>query len=238
MENNKLFESILNQDWKPVLRDSGKNDWQELWTLDGKNSRVYNHKEHGMEIYAGARLLHDPDHTVLWTKEEFSGDIKISYEFTRLDNAEKCVNIIYLMARGSGEAPYTEDISEWAHLREVPSMHTYFNHMNSYHISYAAFGMDIETRYIRARRYRCCALQGTEMAPDYDPDDFFAPMVPHQLTFIKKGNMMFFHVKNPTREKLCSWELSDGGELNTGRIGLRQMFTRYSRYKNIEISML
>ncbi len=238
MNTQNNFAEVLTLNWKTVLSDDGKADWTKNWTLDGENSRVYNHPRFGMEVYSGARILHDADHTVLWTKSEFSGDVKISYEYTRLDNAERCVNIMYMMATGGEHDNYESDISKWADLRKIPAMRTYFNNMNLYHISYAAFGMDDTSRYIRARRYCCTEQNGPIQTPDYDPEDFFAPMQVHNLTFIKKGDMLYFHIKNDEKEKLCSWQLQDGGELTKGRIGLRQMFTRNARYKNIEICTL
>ncbi len=238
MQVQSDFSQVLNLPWKTALSDSGTESWQTNWTLDGENSRVYNHHKFGMEVYSGARMLHDADHTVLWTKNEFSGDIKISYEYTRLDNAEHCVNIMYMLARGGGHGEYAQDISTWANLRKAPAMRTYFNNMNLYHISYAAFGMDDTSRYIRARRYCCTEQNGPVQIPDYDPEDFFAPMQKHILTFVKKDDMLYFHITNDEKEKLCTWKLQDGGALTTGRIGFRQMFTRSSRYKNIEICTL
>ncbi len=232
------FEEINDLNWKTAVSDSGCEDWRNHWFLDGVNSRIYNHPEHGMEIYSGARLYEDADHTVLWTKQAFTGDIKISYEFTRLDNADKCVNIIYLLATGSGVPPYDTDISKWNDLRVIPAMNMYFDHMHTYHISYAAFGMEKQEKYIRARRYVCDGLNGTEMSPDYEPESFFAPMKKQNLTFIKKGSTLYFHIQCEDKQKLCSWEIPGNDILCEGRVGLRQMYTRNSRYKNIEISML
>ena len=86
---------------------------------------------------------------VLWTKQSFKGDLKIEYDYTRLDNETRCVNILYIQATGSGEEPYVKDITEWNELRRVPAMKMYFDHMHAYHISYAAWRGD----YIRGRRY-------------------------------------------------------------------------------------
>jgi hypothetical protein len=71
-------------------------------------------------------------------------------------------------------------------LRKVPAMATYFNHMNLYHISYAAFPPD-GGQYIRARRYMPetgKGLDGTALEPDYYPKTLFragrgARLVPH-----------------------------------------------------------
>ena len=87
---------------------------------------------------------------VLWTEDEFQGDVKIEYEYTRLDNETNCVNILYIQASGSGEAPYHEDITQWYQLAacRVLAMRMYFDHMHTYHISYAAFQMMMTLRVI------------------------------------------------------------------------------------------
>lgn len=232
-----MFEEALNQNWTEVFYDSGCENWQEKWFLDGDNARVFNGKL-GMEFYTGARYKCDADHGVLWTKESFQGDIKLELDYWRLDNANTCVNIIYLMATGTGEEPYSRDIWEWKELRNVPSMKLYFEHMNAYHISYAAFGLEDSDAYIRARRYRGRALEGTNIEPDYDPEDFFAPMEKHKVIVIKKREQLFFFTENEKEKKLCTWNLDPHQDLREGRIGLRQMFTRNARYANISISQI
>jgi hypothetical protein len=89
-------------------------------------------------------------------KASFDGDLRIEYEFTRLDTTVRFVNIIYIQATGSGEDGFGHDISEWSDYRRVPSMSHYFRNMHTYHISYAAFGTqnnDPDEDYVRARRY-------------------------------------------------------------------------------------
>ena len=138
---------------------------------------------------------------VLWTKQSFEGDLKIEYDYTRIDNETRCVNILYIQATGSGKGPYARDISQWNELRKVPAMATYFNHMHAYHISYAAFPNSGENRvsYIRARRYlpEGKGLKGTELAPDYDPQGFFAQGVTHHITVIKKDRDLFHAGREP-----------------------------------------
>ena len=79
---------------------------------------------------------------VLWTKESFSGDIKIEYDYIKTDDESRCVNILYIQATGDEEGVYEKDISKWGKLREIPAMKTYFENMNTFHISYSAFGND------------------------------------------------------------------------------------------------
>ena len=148
------YEQAAAGDWQEVFSDPCTGDWRKQWFLDGEVGTVTTGPE-GMTLTAGPEFKNDAHHMVLWTKESFEGDLKIEYDYTRIDNETRCVNILYIQATGSGKGPYARDISQWNELRKVPAMATYFDHMHTYHISYAAFPNSGENRvsYIRARRY-------------------------------------------------------------------------------------
>ncbi|MEA2068412.1 MAG: hypothetical protein U9P12_04360, partial [Verrucomicrobiota bacterium] len=159
----------------------------------------------------------------------------------RLDDETRCVNILYIQATGSGEKPYVSDITEWNELRRVPAMKMYFNHMNTYHISYAAFPNDEDsTSYIRARRYmpNATGLKGSDLEPDYYPEGLFKKGVPHKITVIKKARALFMRIENPEQVFYCHMTNPDLPSVTEGRIGLRHMFTRSARYRNFRLSAL
>lgn len=185
----KAFSQANQGSWKEVFTDTGTADWKEKWFLDGEIGKVSTNSE-GMTLSAGPEFKNDSHHMVLWTKQNFVGDLKIEYDFTRLDKENRCVNILYIQATGSGKEEYHKDIAEWTHLRRIPSMRTYYANMNVYHVSYAAFGESNNTNnsYIRGRRYLPDhgKLEGTELKPDYFSESLFATGVKHHMTFIKK----------------------------------------------------
>ena len=152
----EYFHKLERANWKEKFFSSGARNWEEKWFLDGASAKVTNTDE-GMEFDAGSKGdKSNLNHAVLWTKESFKGDIKIEYEYTRLDSARKFTTILYVQATGSNHGMHDKDIYQWANLRSVPHMKLYFNHMNTYHISYAAYGpngVNSENDYIRARRY-------------------------------------------------------------------------------------
>jgi hypothetical protein len=233
------FEQVSDENWQEVFYDSCTKDWTEKWFLDGKVASVGNGPD-GMQLTAGPQFLNDAHHAVLWTKDSFEGDLKIEYEYTRTDFESRCVNILYIEATGSGKDPYVKDISKWNDLRKVPAMRMYFDHMNTYHISYAAFPNegDDQKPYIRARRYmpEKTGLEGTDLKPDYYPEGLFKPGVPHKITVIKKDRDLFMRIENPDQTYYCHFNNPDLPIVAEGRIGLRQMFTRSARYKNFRIS--
>ena len=233
------FERADKAQYETVFSDSCTGDWTKKWFLDGQVGTVMTGTD-GMELTAGAQFKNDSHHMVLWTKDSFKGDLKIEYEYTRLDSETRCVNILYIQATGSGEEPYAADISKWNDLRKVPSMKTYFNHMNTYHISYSAFPNvgDSRNSYIRARRYmpNRTGLKGTDLEPDYYPVGLFEPGVKHRITVIKKDRDLYMRVQNPEQTYYCHMTNPDLPIITEGRIGLRHMFTRSAKYKNFRIS--
>jgi len=235
------YSDLLGAEWTDIFSDTGTDNWQEKWFLDGQNAHI-TQDELGMAFYAGEEPGNDADHAVLWTKDSFTGDIKIEYEYTRLDEVNKCVTILYIHATGSGEEPFAKDISLWADRREIPSMRMYFDHMQTIHISYAAFDVDNDDPaddYIRARRYMPLnrqGLKGTELEPDYLRTGLFATDVPHKITIIKSSNSIYMNIDGPDKNLLCHWDASEFPAINEGRIGFRHMYTRAARYRNIKVS--
>lgn len=232
------FEQASGGKWEKIFSDSCTGDWTKQWFLDGEIGTVTTGPD-GMVLTAGPEFKNDAHHMVLWTKDVFEGDLKIEYETTRLDDETRCVNILYIQATGSGEEPYVKDITKWNELRRVPAMRMYFDHMNTYHISYAAFpNNEDDTSYIRARRYmpEGTGLEGSDLVPDYYPEGLFEKDVPHKITVIKKDRALFMKIENAEQTLYCHMTNPYFPPVTEGRIGLRHMFTRSARYKNIRIS--
>ncbi len=237
----EAFEEALQEQWLEVFSDSCTGDWEERWFLDGEVASVRN-DEKGMQLTAGPKFKNDAHHMVLWTKESFEGDVKIEFDYTRLDFETRCVNILYIQATGSGKEPFKKDIAEWSKYRQVPAMRKYFDHMNAYHISFAAFPNNGDDRksYIRARRYMpdLTGLEGSNLTPDYYPEGLFAPGDPHKITVIKRERNIYMKISNAHQTYYCHFINSELPVIEEGRIGLRLMFTRSSRFANFKISKL
>jgi hypothetical protein len=237
------FAELDRQDWREVFFDAGDDDWRKQWSLDGLKATVSN-GEQGMNFRAGPVPRENASHAVLWTRASFPGDLKIEYEYTRTDEANQYVNILYIQATGSAEDGFPVDISRWSNRRTVPAMSVYWGNMHTYHISYAAYGREPVTDdydYIRARRYRPDMLP-KKNGPIFEPDLFertglFAPGVPHRITVIKQANDLFMMIRNADREYLAHWDTSGQPPVTEGRIGLRHMYTRSARYRDFRVSV-
>jgi hypothetical protein len=236
------FEELSRANWQLALEDPCTDDWTKTWTLDGEQATI-RHSPDGMDFRAGQVWKDDACHAVLWTKASFAGDLKVDYEYTRTDDADRAVTILYVQATGSGLGPYKRDIAAWSHLRKIPSMRVYWGNMNAYHISYAAFGAskdDPESDYLRARRYLPgpnASLRGTELKPDYFVPGLFDAGAPHQITVIKVGDELYMKVRNNDRTVVCHWK-NDSRPIEEGRIGLRHMYTRAARYRDFRVYTL
>ena len=225
-----------------LFEDAGTGKWQEKWMLDGQRSQVIN-SELGMELIAGTERGNDTCHTVLWTKQSFQGNICIEYDYTRTDTTSRVVNILYFHATGRGDAEYPTDIALWNDKRIVPHMHTYFNNMHTYHISYAAFPYNndsLNNDYIRLRRYNPNkeGLKGTDVPGDLFKTGLFKTGVPYHIQVFRYDNHIEMHIQNnlnASEQLICKWDVSMFPPCEAGRIGLRHMYTRNARYKNIKV---
>ena len=230
----------ISTGWELKFSDSCTGEWKNYWFLDGLTATVTN-TEKGMVFKAGTKEKNDSSHSVLWTKDIFNGDIKIEFEYTRLDSENRFVNILYLYARGTGEVPYNEDITEWNCLRNISSMRTYYNHMCLLHISFAAFdnsGKD-SIDYIRIRHYPVENEKNfstvTAIPPLIENTQLFKTGISYHITVIKSEYSLYFMVEGDDMKKLYFWDLTDNEITDKGRVGLRHMCMRSALYKNIRI---
>ncbi len=233
-----------------LMEDSMTGNWQDQWFLDGNEATLRNSPD-GLYFSAGNitkamdRKAYHAHHAVLWTKDRFQGDLRISYEMTREDQSSYGTTLLYIQAQGIGEPPYAEDIRDWDELREIPAMSTYYNHMNLISLSFR--------ENLRCKRYPWLDKQ------HYDgPRGLIPPMVEYQgepilpgksyrvlvekralslsltLTSIDEGRILIDH----------RWDLSRIPDdlnpriLQEGRIGLRHMSTRQMTYRNFRVESL
>lgn len=238
-KHEQRFIELNKLEWKSIFSDSGETDWTDKWFLDGERAAIRNTPD-GMVFSAGPVYNDHASHAVLWTKDVFAGDVKIVFDYTRLDTIENCVNIIYILATGTGNGLYKKDIADWSMLRVIPYMRSYFENMNLLHISFAAYG-ESKKDYVRVRRYPIkpgLPFNKIAVAPDYFDTGLFEPGKTYHFTIIKKSHELSMKVAGDGKSKLFSWDTSGFPPVKKGRIGLRHMFTRCSRYKDIRISVL
>jgi hypothetical protein len=250
------YQAINNANWKLKMQDICTGDWTEQWFLDGERAEVRSNSK-GM-FFSGGPIVGDSScNAVLWTKESFSGDVKIEYEYTRMDCVKDGgVNILYILASGTGIEPYSEDITEWSELREIPAMTAYLWNMRLLHISYASFGSDAPDGqdYLRARHYPVKKGGPTNrFDPTYFDTGLFKPGATYKITVIRREDDLFMNVEylkggalsdayfNPDTDKISKlfhWDISSSQPVSEGRIGLRHMAKRASRYNNFKVSVL
>ncbi len=228
--------------WILKFNDMGETPWQDNWLLDGRVGKVTNINK-GIKVEAGPEANNDAHHVVLWTKKQFLGDVRMEFDFTKIDDENKMVNILFIQATGVGE--FDQDIATWSHRRQVPSMRFYFERMKTLHISYAAYGQKNEAPdndYIRARAYPLHpekGFKGMEVPASYFTTGLFKKDVVYKMEVLKTRDQLILSVRpkhKPENEtKRFIWTLPERAQMEFGRIGLRQMYTRSSIYNNIKV---
>jgi len=225
--------------WEVVFSDPGVGDWQEHWFVEGLKATV-KYDEQGIVFSSGPVPMEQASHAVLWTKQSFEGDIRIEYDYTRLDSmtASTAVNILYIQATGLGTQLSPSDIFLSTKQREVPWMKSYFLNMNALHISYSTSGPK-RANYVAARRYPAkdqeSFMQGTLVQPVYENVDLFKQGETYHITALKKGNHLSFTAEREGKTHTFEWDTSAFPPVTEGRIGFRHMWARSSRYQNIRI---
>ena len=218
----------------------GKDDsLMDAFFLDGMEARITPTEDGGYDFISGLVPSVDSGHGVLWTKKEYSGDVELEFDYTRLDGKDEdsvTACLLYFHAEGNGDEPYEKDISKWNLLRTVPAMNLYFGHMRLYHISFAAFDRRFEPHaYVRGRIYKAGELDGTNLSPDYLPGEFFATGKEYHITAGVKGETLYFKAERDGKVLDCSWMIPEEARRNHGRIGIRQMSSRAMHIRNIQI---
>ena len=231
--------SAIANDWEVVFSDPGAGDWKEHWFLEGLKATVENDEE-GMVFSSGPVPKEQASHAVLWTKQSFEGDIRIEYDYTRLDSmtTSTAVNILYIQATGLGTEESPTDIFLSTKQREVPWMKSYFLNMNALHVSYATTGPK-RSHYVAARRYPAkdgkSFMSGTMVQPVYENIDLFKAGETYHITALKEGSKLTFKAECQGKTHTFEWDTSTYPAVTEGRIGLRHMWARSSRYENFRI---
>ena len=229
---------VVGAEWRLVFEDDGRGNWEEKWVRDGRRSTITNTPE-GMVYTTGPLQFENASHEVLWTKASFEGDLRIEYDFTRLDENmdHVAVCLLFLHATGTGEGDFAEDIDLWRNRREVPIMSSYFNNMKLLHVSYACSGGN-DNRYVRVRQYPLIQGQGfqsMQVNPSYDNVDAFQPGETWHMVFEKIGQSLSLTASHGEETHHWTWNLEGRPVLNHGRVGLRQMRHRSSLFANFKI---
>lgn len=234
-----------------LFQDPMTKDWQDNWFLDGQRA-VVEDRDGGLAFITTAskvdkrvdRAAFDAQHAVLWTKQAFDGDIRITYTFTKLPGCS-WQNLIYVQAQGIGSEPYVKDIYAWRDLREVAKMDKYFNYMN-------LIGLSLRDE-IRCKRYpwsdvvRDVKLE-SEFLPRGENKGMAIGRELHVLVEKRRESILLRITDMETGEDVVdhTWDLTDETVLEnrevkfieTGRIGLRHMGGFKAVYKNFKVEEL
>lgn len=231
-----------------LFEDTMAADWQKNWFLDGQEATV-EHRDGGL-CFSGGTVTKKDDpveynahHAVLWTRPEFEGDIRVSFECKRVDDSDYGNVLIYIQAQGIGTPPYVKDIYAWREFREIPAMNKYFTYMDLLSLSLR--------KELRLRRYPLRSMdESVKFSSPIEPMEDWHGMIRNKwFRFViekRKKSYTFRSYDAETGELLkeFTWDTSDQGEgrelpfVEKGRIGLRHMSTKQSVYKNFKVERI
>jgi len=234
-----------------LFEDPMNHDWRDNWFVDGEKA-VLEHRDGGLAFITTAsevdkrvdRAGFDAQHAVLWTRREFEGDIRITYSYTKLPGCS-WQKLIYVQARGIGEAPHVKDIHAWRDLRQVASMDKYFKYMDL-----IALSLRDE---IRCKRYPWMDVErdvkleneflpraenkGLEIGRKYDVlVEKRKKSIMLRITDVETGEHVVDHAWNLTDEQVL--ENRDTRFVEKGRIGIRQMGGHKINFRNFRVERL
>jgi len=240
-----------------LFEDSMTGDWRENWFLDGEKATI-TQDESGLHFEAGSepdlaprrnespelRELYDSYHAVLWTQEEFEGEVGISFEMSRTTRG--FTFLIYMLAQGVGWGPYAEDITEWNELRTIPSMNLYHDFMN---LTCVTFRWQIRFRRYPWRDEEGNQLRDTRFGefirnPEYDyipPENSYKVDIELRTETLR---IRLEEIGNPDNVVDRTFNRVEGldprrpAPSTRGRIGIRHMFNTGVRYKNFQVRQL
>ena len=213
-------ESVAQSDLQLIFADDGTSGtWQDKWFLDGPANVDYT--DDGMVFDASP----GSGEAVLWAKPIVRGDVRIEYDYTHIDDASNpYVVILFIQAQGTGDR--AADISTWQ--RPVASYPIYHGEMSNYSITYD-----------NAAQHRAGAAQprpGCRGRVQIRGHVRARRDVPHHGREIGRG---LLDDRNERAHRGVAHLRLHGqrvqGAIEEGRIGLRHMDDRSSRYGNFKI---
>jgi len=237
-------------DGKEVLfEDTMVENWQQNWFLDGLKATL-EHRDGGLDFLTEYtvnkrvdRAGFDSQHAVLWTRDSFEGDIRITYTYTVLPGSS-WQKLIYVQAQGVGEGPYVEDIHAWKDDREVAVMSDYFKYMD-------LIGLSLRNE-IRCKRYPWMDMDGNDLETEFMPraeNKGLTEGVPLEVTVEKQKDAILLRILNTETDVFSvdhRWDLTDEDVLKDrdpkfiekGRIGLRLMGGHKINFRDFKIERL
>jgi len=212
--------AVAQSDLQLIFADDGTSgDWQDKWFLDGPADVTYS--ADGMVLDASPGT----GEAVLWAKPIVRGDVRIEYDYTHIDDASNpYVVILFIQAQGTGER--VADISTWE--RPVASYPIYHGEMSNYSITY-----DNAANIVRARHN-----PGQAAAGEFKYEDMFERDETYHITIEKSGAEFSMTATNLGTGASRTFDFTGTASkdpIEAGRIGLRHMDDRSSRYGNFKI---
>lgn len=194
-------------------------------------------------VYSGGYEPFHSSSVAIWSKTKLSGNFKVAFDYTRLDNVTRTTaggqaTVFYFGVKGTGDAAHPESIAQWGNT--VPNEDNYLNDAKGLRLTFNNF--NTETPDI-SNRMRFRWFDHDKSLPNMiggpSPQDFpFTPNVKYHVEMQRTGNTFTVRVTDTRSNttKTMSWTDAKVSQFNDGYFGIRQMPGRIARYQNFQIS--
>ncbi len=194
-------------------------------------------------VYSGDADLLARSSVVIWSRTAWSGDFKVSFEFTRLDNTTKTTGtgigaMLYFHATGAGTEDHPASFAEWPSAR--PSEDDYTQYGRGIRITWSNYNTVTpgNSNEMRLRSFEFTTAYPAKIGADSPAKFPFKRGVKYKMTFVRKGNKFSASVKDTTtgRTQSVSWSSTQIGRFSSGYFGIRHQPGREARYEKFSVT--
>lgn len=233
-------ERTARPNWRLAFSDNGTGRWSDDWVLFGNPERIsVTNGPDGMTFRAGDGTDANADHAILWSKRSFSGDLRVEWDYTVLDRYSSTIppngycSALMLYSSGAGTFGLPTELLAWPQqARQADTSGRYFHERTrGLQLNYAFVGDP------RGNRFRIRANPGYLLGTESDETDFFRPGASYHVAVEKTGAVVGVKVAELSSGREFSTTFADPllQNYSSGRIGLRNMNRRESRYAKVRV---
>ena len=194
-------------------------------------------------VYSSEADLLARSSVVIWSRAPWTGDFKLSFEFTRLDGTTRTTGtgigaMLYFHATGAGSNLHPASFADWPSAR--PSEDDYTRYGRGLRITWSNFNSVTpgNSNEMRLRSFEFTTAYPKKIGSDSAAKFPFTKGVKYQLTFVRQGSKFTAIVKNTLtgRSEKASWTASQIRRFSSGHFGIRHQPGREARYENFVIA--
>jgi hypothetical protein len=174
----------------------------------------------------------------IWNKNLWTGDFRVEFDFTRLDNTTKTTGngigaMLYWHVVGKGDAAHPASIAQWP--SKAANEKTYIRYSRGYRVTWSNFNTQSpqNSHEIRLRRFAFTTNYPVQIGGDSPAKFFFEKDKKYHMILERSGSTFKVIVGTESH----TWNESVITLYNDGYFGIRHQPGRWGRYENFSITV-